>query len=229
MEMTPARWRYMVEYARDVFGRQDPHLAGLMAEAVRSGLPDIAVSPPAGRLLTILASTTGGKLAIEVGTLGGYSGIWIVRGLAPGGRLITIDRDPGAAAFARRQFERAGVAGRVELRCGAAMDVLRGLARELDPGSVDVVFLDAEKTEYPDYWDLVRPLIARGGLILADNAFGSGSWWIDDVDDPSRRGADALNRLVAGDPDFEAVAVPIGQGLLIGRRRSPAGQSAPSV
>ncbi len=220
MEMTQRRWQYTVDYSREVFGRQDPQLAGLMAEAVRAGLPDIAVSPQTGRLLLILASTTRGKVAIEVGTLGGYSGIWIARGLAPDGRLITIDCDPRAAAFARKQFERAGVAGRIEQRSGQALDVLADLSRTLAPGSVDVVFLDAEKTEYPEYWRLARPLIARGGLILADNAFGSGTWWIDDVDNPSRRGADALSRLVAGDPDFEAVAVPVGQGLLIGRRRS---------
>ncbi len=218
MEMTQQRWQYTVDYSREVFGRQDPHLAGLMADAVHAGLPDIAVSPQTGRLLLILASTTRGRLAIEVGTLGGYSGIWIARGLAADGRLITIDCDPRAAAFAGRQFERAGVAGRVEQRSGQALEVLADLSRTLAPGSVDVVFLDAEKTEYPEYWRLVRPLIARGGLILADNAFGSGTWWIDDVDDPSRRGSDALSRLVAGDADFEAVAVPIGQGLLIGRR-----------
>ena len=218
MEMTPQRWQYTADYCREVFGRQDAHLAGLMAEAVRAGLPDIAVSPEVGRLLMILASTTRGKVALEVGTLGGYSGIWIARGLAAGGRLITVERDPRAAAFAREQFERAGVAGRVELRVGAALDVLPRLARELAPGSVDVVFLDADKTEYPRYWSAVRPLIARGGFILADNALGAGSWWIDDADHPSRRGADEFNRLVAGDPEFEAVAVPIRQGLLIGRR-----------
>ncbi len=220
-EMTQQRWQYTVDYSREVFGRQDPHLAGLMAEAVRAGLPDIAVSPQTGRLLLILASTTRGRLAIEVGTLGGYSGIWIARGLAADGRLITIDCDPRAAAFARKQFERAGVAGRVEQRSGQALDVLADLSRTLAPGSVDIAFLDAEKTEYPEYWRLVRPLIARGGLILADNAFGSGTWWIDDEDNPSRRGADALSRIVAGDADFEAVAVPIGQGLLIGRKRGP--------
>ncbi len=92
------------------------------------------------------------------------------------------------------------------------------LAAELAPASVDLVFLDAVKTEYPDYWRLARPLIAVGGLIFADNALGSKSWWIDDLDEPSRAGVDRLNRLVAGDPEFEAVAVPAGQGLLIGRR-----------
>jgi len=82
MDMTADRWRYMADYSREVFGRQDPHLAGLMTEAIRAGLPDIAVRPEVGRLLKMLASTTRGRLAIEVGTLGGYSGIWITRGLS---------------------------------------------------------------------------------------------------------------------------------------------------
>ncbi|MHC4415022.1 MAG: O-methyltransferase [Planctomycetota bacterium] len=219
MEMTPGRWRYTNDYSREVFGRQDAHLAGLMKEAVARGLPDIAVSADVGRLLMILTAMTRGRLAIEVGTLGGYSAIWIARGLSKGGRLITIERELLCADFAQAQLGRAGVTDRVKLVRGAALDVLPRLAGELEPGSVDVVFLDAVKSEYPDYWQVVRPLIATGGLILADNVLGAGTWWIDDASDPSREAADRFNRLVAGDPDFEAVAVPIRQGILIGRRK----------
>jgi caffeoyl-CoA O-methyltransferase len=224
MEITPQRWQYLCDYSRAVFGRQDEHLDGVMAEAVEEGLPDIAVTADVGRLLMILTSLTAGRLAIEVGTLAGYSGIWIARGLkaggsaASGGRLITIEKEPAHAAFARRQFERAGVADRVEVREGDAIEELSQLAAEIEPRSVDVVFLDAEKVEYPDYWRIVRPLIAVGGLILADNVCGGGSWWIDDVGDAERDAADAFNRLVAGDEDFEAVAVPLRQGVMIGRR-----------
>ena len=218
MEMTPQRWRYTTEYSCEVFGQEDAHLAGLMSEATARGLPDIAVSADVGRLLMILASMTRGKLAIEAGTLGGYSAIWIARGLAPDSRLITIENEPLYADFAEQQFVRAGVSQRVELRRGAALDILQQLATELAPGAVDLVFLDAVKTEYPDYWNIVRPLIAVGGVILADNVYGGGSWWIDEEGDPARDAADRLNRLVAGDPDFEAVAAPIRQGILIGRR-----------
>jgi len=218
MDMTPERWRYTGEYLQQVFGREDAHLAGLMREAVARGLPDIAVSPDVGRLLMMLASLTAGRLAIEVGTLGGYSGIWLARGLKPDGRLITIEAEPRHASFAREQFVKAGVAGRIDLREGRALDVLPALARELKPRSVDVVFLDALKTEYPEYWRLVRPLIAVGGMILADNVLGSSGWWIDSADHPMRRGADAFNRAVAGDGDFECVAVPLRQGVLLGRR-----------
>lgn len=218
MEMTPARWRYTSQYTEEVFGRQDDHLANLMKHAVARGLPDIAVSAPVGRLLMMLTSMTRGRLAIEVGTLGGYSGIWIARGLAGNGKLITIEPEPLHADFAQEQFRIAKVADKVEIRRGTGLDVLPQLVGELPPGSVDVVFLDAIKVEYPAYWKIVRPLIAVGGLILADNVCGSNSWWIDDVQDPSRQGADQFNRAVASDPDFQAVALPIGQGILVGRR-----------
>lgn len=218
MDMTPQRWEYTGAYLREVFGREDAHLAGLMPQAVGRNLPDIAVSADVGRMLMMLTSMTRGRLAIEVGTLGGYSGIWIARGLCDGGTLITIEPEKLHADFAIEQFKRAGVSERVELRRGAGLDVLPQLARELGPDSVDIVFLDAIKTEYPDYWRIVRPLIAVGGLIIADNVLGSGDWWIDDESNESRQAADRFNRLVAGDAAFEAVAVPLRQGVLIGRR-----------
>ena len=217
MEMTPDRWAYTAEYLRKVFGREDALLRQLHEESSAAGLPDISISADVGRLLMMLASMTAGRLAIEVGTLGGYSAIWIARGLALEGRLVTIESDPKHADFAQRQFERAGLADRIEIRRGTALDVLPQLATELKPGAVDVVFLDAIKAEYPAYWKIVRPLIAVGGLLLADNALGS-SWWIDQEDDPIRRAVDRFNRLIADDPDFEAVATPMRQGVLIARR-----------
>jgi caffeoyl-CoA O-methyltransferase len=162
---------------------------------------------------------TRGRLAIEVGTLGGYSGIWLARGLRDGGRLITIEIDERHAAFAREQFQRAGLADRVEIRVGAALGILPELARNLAPGSVDVIFLDALKTEYAEYWTIMRPLIAPGGAVLADNALGSSEWWIDVAGHESREAADRFNRLVASDPEFDAVVVPLRQGVLFGRRR----------
>ena len=218
MAMTPERWNFISEYAREVFGRQDDQLAHLMVEAVQAGLPDISVSSDVGRLLMMLTSMTPGRLAIELGTLAGYSGIWITRGLAPEGRLITIEKDPDHADFARRQFKRAGIGERVEIRVGAALDVLPRLADELGPESVDVVFLDAVKTEYPDYFRIARPLVVPGGLLLADNVYGTATTWIDQSNNPSIRGVDEFNRLVAADPGFEAVAVPIQDGVLLARR-----------
>lgn len=213
MPMTPERWRYTNEYAAEVFGEQDDHLAGLMTEAVAAGLPDIAVSADVGRLLKILTSMTAGRLAVEVGTLAGYSGIWLARGLRLDGRLITVEYEPRHADFAEEQFRRAGLAGRVEVRRGAGIDVLGELAAELEPGSVDVLFLDAVKTEYLDYFLIARPLVAAGGVVLADNVYGTGQGWIDEG-----YGTDDFNRHIAADPDFETVAVPMRSGVLIARR-----------
>ena len=218
MEMTSERWSYTAEYLREVFGKTDPHLANLMKEGVARGLPDIAVSADVGRMLMMLTSMTRGECAVEVGTLGGFSAIWLARGLKPNGRLITIEPNPLHADFAVEQFARAGVGKQVELRRGTGLEVLPKLVAELGPNSVDVLFLDAIKTEYPDYWRIARPLVREGGLLIADNVLGAGSWWIDSEQDASRRGADRLNRTVADDPDFEAVAVPLREGVLIAKR-----------
>lgn len=215
MEMTPERWDHLDRYSEEVWGAMDTHLAALMDEAVAAGLPAISIGPDAGRLLMILTSLTRGRVAIEVGTLGGFSGIWIARGLRPEGRLITIEADLRHAEFARRQFDRAGVADRVEIRQGFGLEVLADLATELEPGSVDHLFLDAIKSEYTGYFEAARHLIAIGGLVTADNVYGTGQGWIDEG-----YGTDQFNRHIAADPDFEAVAVPIGSGLLIAGRVS---------
>jgi len=218
--MTPQRWNATERYAADVFGQEDEVLRAI-AEATRSaGLPPISVSAEEGRLLMILASLTPGRLAVELGSLGGYSGTWLARGLDPAGRLITIEADPHHADVAESAFRTAGIAHQVEVRRGRALAVLPGLADELGPESVDVAFVDAEKVEYPDYFRLLEPLIAPGGLYLADNVYGTGDSWIDEPDgNPGIAAIDEMNRMVAGNARFEAVAIPIRTGLLIARRR----------
>ena len=224
MEMTPQRWAWTCEYLRDVFGAEDEQLRTLVSRAVAAGLPDIAVSADVGRLLMILTSMTGGgrgaRQAVEVGTLGGYSGIWLARGLAPGGRLITIEPEARHADFAAQEFASAGLADRVEIRRGPGLQVLPELARERGEGTIDLVFLDALKREYPGYFEAIRPAIAMGGLLIADNVLGSKHFWIDEVPgrNPDRDGADRLNHLLAADPDFEAVGLPIREGVLVARR-----------
>lgn len=221
MNNSAEEWAALSAYLHEVFGRQDDHLASLMPRAIAAGLPDIAVSAEVGHLLSILVGLTGAKRALEVGTLAGYSGIWIARALAPGGRLITIEMEPRHAAFARAEFATAGVADRVEVREGAALDLLPGLAAELGPESLDVVFLDAAKQEYDRYLDILAPLIRRGGLLIADNALGSSVWSVADAPgaNPNRDAIDRFNRRVAADPRFEAACVPLRQGVLIARRR----------
>ncbi|MBX3403957.1 MAG: O-methyltransferase [Phycisphaeraceae bacterium] len=228
MNMTPQRWDNTNTYLREVFGKQDSVLGGLMPAAIAAGIPAIAVSADVGRLLHLLVQLACARpgatgRVIELGTLAGYSGIWIARALPPGGKLITIEPEPKHADFAQRMFAAAGVADRVEIRRTTGIAALHDLARELGPQSVDAVFLDAIKTEYPEYFRLAHPLIGRGGLLLADNVLGSGNWWIDEAAPgearESRDAADRFNRMVADDPDFEAAAVPIREGVLIARRR----------
>lgn len=212
-QMTPERWDWLGRYARDLFGDTDDQLATVTERAAEAGLPAIAVSPDVGRLLQILASSTRGRVALELGTLAGYSGIWIARGLAPNGRLLTVEYADHHADFAEAEFARAGLADRVEVRRGAALDLIPGIADELGPGSVDFVFLDAVKSEYPDYFRLIKPLMASGSLLVADNVYGTGAGWIDEG-----YGTDEFNRIVAADPDFIATATPMREGVLVAKR-----------
>lgn len=213
MAMTPERWNYLGDYATEVFGRYDDHLAGLMERAVDAGLPPIAVSADVGRLLKILTAMTDGKLAIELGTLAGYSAIWIARGLAEEGRLLTVEHEDAHADFAQAEFKKAGVADKIEIVRGAALDVLPQIAAEVGESSVDFVFIDARKSEYVDYFRLLKPLIKSGGLLVADNVYATGAGWIDEG-----HGTDDFNRMIAADPDFDAVATPMREGILIARR-----------
>src|SRR5262249_48341463 len=127
--------------------------------------------------------------------------------------------NPAHTDFARAEFQRAGVADRVDLRVGAALDVLPALAADLGPGSVDLAFLDGVKTEYADYARLLKPVLRRGGLLVGDNILGA-AWWIDDPpgSNPQRDAVDRFNRAMAADPDFETAGVPIGNGIMIARR-----------
>lgn len=218
MEMTHERWRYTNRYAEVVFGQQDSVLDDLVSSAEAAGLPNWAVTAEIGRLMMILTSMTPGKLALELGTLGGYSAIWLLRGMADDGRLLTIEHYAGHADFAEHQFAKAGFGDRVEVRRGAALDLLPTIAAEVGPGSLDVVFIDADKKEYPAYWKAVRALVAVGGLLLVDNVFGTGLSWIDNQRDPGIAATDEMNRDVAADPDFESTAIAARSGLLVARR-----------
>jgi caffeoyl-CoA O-methyltransferase len=214
MPMTPERWDFLIAYANEVFPHADPQLETLMDRAAAAGLPRIAVSPDVGRLLKILCSLTPGRLALELGTLAGYSGIWIARGLSAGGRLVTVELDPRHADFAEAEFATAGVADRVEVVRGAALDVLPDLAVRLGPSSVDFAFVDAIKSEYVAYLEALKPLLAPGAVMVADNVYGTGQGWID-----QGHGTDDFNRAVASDPEFESTITPMREGLLIARKR----------
>lgn len=220
MDLTPERWRWTCDYIRSVFAMEDPFQAKLMPAAVADGLPNIAVSPETGRFLSVLVGGLNARLGIEVGTLAGYSGIWLARAMTPDARLLTIEIDPKHAAFAQRSFEQAAVAPRIQIIRSDALSALTQLRDQLKPASVDFVLLDAVKTEYAAYLALVRDLIRPGGYLIADNALAA-NWWLGDAPgtDPSRDAMDAFNRSLARDPSFESIIVPIGNGVLLARRR----------
>lgn len=213
MPMTPERWSFLSNYAEEVFGSEDEGLAGLTTRATAAGIPSWAITADVGRFLQILVSMTSGKLAIELGTLAGYSAIWIARGLAPDGKLISIEYEEKHAAFAEAEIARAGLADRVDVVRGAALDEIPRLVETLEPMSADFVFIDAVKEEYTAYFEAIKPLIAVGGLIVADNVFGTGQGWIDEG-----FGTDEFNRHVAADPDFDTTVTPMRAGLLIAKR-----------
>lgn len=167
-------WTEMDEYVADLFGLRDDVLEGALARSRDGGLPAIEVSPPQGALLGIVARATGARRALEIGTLGGYGTIHIARGLPPDGRVVTLEREPAHAEVARANLEDASLADRVEVLVGPALETLARLrAERIEP--FDLVFIDAEKSEYPEYLTAALPLCRSGALIVADNVVRKGA------------------------------------------------------
>src|SRR5262245_7962063 len=170
----------------------DPVLEGLRSETDALGdISRMQISPEQGSFMTLLVAAIGARSAIEVGTFTGYSSICIARGLADGGRLICIDENEEWTVIARKFWARAGVAKKIELRLGAAIDLLRKLERDL---GFDFVFIDADKTEYDTYYELLLPRVRRNGLILFDNMVWGGKLGRGSVSEESGRAIDNLNR-----------------------------------
>jgi len=220
IEMTPERWRNTNAYVRELFAREDAVLSGLMSRATAEGLPAIDVGPESGRLLQMLTMLSGGRLAVEVGTLAGVSAIWIARGLSAGGRLISIDLEAKHQRVAARELKAAGVDDRVELRLGRGGEALPKLLDELGPASVDLVFLDAERSEYLGMFATIKRLLRPRGVLVIDNALNA-SRWVADPYAPGepRNTMDDVNRAIAADSDFAAATVlPVGNGLLLAIR-----------
>ena len=203
-------------YIRELFAPEDAALEAARMRHESENLPAIHISPDEGKLLFVLLLAVGARRVLEIGTLGGYSGIWIARALPPDGRLTTIERDPKHAAAARRAFAEAGVASKIELIEGDAQAVLAGLS----PG-FDAVFVDADKEPLAEYYREGMRLLAVGGLLLCDNAIIQ-----DRVADPNDDGDDVrgvreFNRLASSDDRLAATIVPIRDGLLVGTKLAP--------
>jgi predicted O-methyltransferase YrrM len=195
-------------YIEDLFTPEDPALAQNVADAETAGMPAIQVSPNQGKLLYLLARMTNAKRILEIGTLAGYSTTWLARALSEGGSLLTLEREPAHAEVAQRNIERAGVGRRVEIRVGPAADSLRELiANGAEP--FDLIFIDADKTGYPAYLELVLHLSRPGTVILADNVIRHGNVIEEIPPDAADRGAKAYNEAIARHPRLESLVLPI--------------------
>ncbi len=200
------------EYINQVFVQQDAAQRQAMEETPRRGLPAINIKPEEGRFLQMLVRASGAKKVVEIGTLGGYSGIWIARGLAPGGRLITLEKEPYHAQVAREHFAAAGVEGLIDLRLGDAHQSLKDMVAE---GPFDFVFVDAEKPGYNRYLDWAIENVRSGGIIAVHNAFRKGSVFGQAADDDYSELMRAFNRRVAEDERLLSTVYPAGDGMLI--------------
>lgn len=218
MPMTPERWVQASSYAQEVFGIEPPHIRANKVAADAAGLPTWAITGEIGRFLALLAGATRRELALEIGTLGGYSALWLLEGLGAAGRVITIESVDAYADFAEAEFNRHGVADRIELRRGLAREVLPVVADELGPGSIDLVFIDADKESYPEYYETTADLIAPGGFLVIDNIFGTSTTWIDDLSDPGVAATDRMNRRAAEDDRFDTTGLFVRAGMLVARR-----------
>jgi caffeoyl-CoA O-methyltransferase len=189
-------------YIESLFAPQDAALSAALTLMEHESIPRINVSPVEGKLLYTLALLVGARRILEVGTLGGYSGIHLARALPEDGKLITLEIDPRHAEVARRSFERAGVAARAEIRVGSAAASLRQMAESGEP-LFDLIFIDADKDGYSEYLTLSLPLLRPGGLLLGDNTLPGA------VLTQEESGTKRYNAAVAACPELTSVIVPV--------------------
>ncbi|KAA6217408.1 O-methyltransferase [Streptomyces filamentosus] len=219
--MTNSQWNDVDAYLTDLLVPADEALTAALADSAAAGLPEIAVAPNQGKLLHLLAQVQGARRILEIGTLGGYSTIWLARALPDGGRLISLEYDPRHAEVARGNLARAGLADRAEVRTGPALDALP-LLEEEGAGPFDLVFVDADKANNPHYVSWALKLSRPGTLIVVDNVVRGGRVAAEDPADPAITGTRAMFDLVAREPRLDATAIQtVGakghDGLLLAR------------
>ncbi|MEW1903403.1 O-methyltransferase [Streptomyces sp. NPDC086147] len=219
--MTNPQWTDVDHYFTELLAPDDEALSAALAASTAAGLPEIAVAPNQGKLLHLLARVQGARSILEIGTLGGYSTIWLARALPADGRLITLEYDPAHADVARSNIARAGLDEVVEVRTGAALDSLPKLEAE-GAGPFDLVFVDADKVNNPRYVEWALKLSRPGTVIVVDNVVRGGKVAAEHPDDPSVTGTRAMFDLVAREPRLDATAFQtVGtkgyDGLLVAR------------
>jgi caffeoyl-CoA O-methyltransferase len=213
IELTPGLYEYVVEHG----AREDDVLRGLAEETRELG--DIAImqiAPEQGAFMRLLARAIGARRALELGTFTGYSAICIARGLAEGGTLVTCDISGDWTEIARRYFAQAGVADRVDLRLGPALETLRALPAD-EP--FDLAFVDADKTEYPDYYEECLRLLRPGGLMILDNVLRGGQVLEVESDDERTVRTREVNDLAIGDERVDIAMLGVADGITLALKR----------
>ncbi|MBE1497758.1 putative O-methyltransferase YrrM [Amycolatopsis lexingtonensis] len=201
--MTDKTWTEVDDYLTEALLAPDPVLDDALADSAAAGLPSIAVAPNQGKLLNLLARLSGARTILEIGTLGGYSTIWLARALPAGGKLVTCEYEPKHAEVAKANLARAGFGEDVaEIRVGAALDTLPMLT-----GPFDFVFIDADKANLANYVRAALELSRPGTAIVVDNVVRQGRVADASSDDPNVRGARAMFDVLAAEPRLDATAV----------------------
>ena len=199
------------QFLRDLFHSDDDDLSRLQEEAESEGIPNMSIGPEQGKFLQLLVQLTGARKVLEIGVLGGYSGSWIARALPEDGKLIGLELEQKHADFARRQWRRMGLAGKIEVRVGPALELLPHLAEE---APFDLVFIDADKGNYPEYLDYALRYSRPGTVILGDNVEMWGS-----LVDPEKQDWDWVQgmrnfaRLLSSHERLTSTVVPYPDGL----------------
>jgi predicted O-methyltransferase YrrM len=204
--MNPESWTAVDRYFSDLLMPPDPGLEAALAAGSAAGLPSINVTPLQGKFLNLLARIKGARSILEIGTLAGYSTIWLARALPAGGGLVTLEVDPNHAEVARANFARAGLTAVIELRLGRAIDTLPQLAAE-GRGPFDLIFIDADKVSTAVYFTWALKLAQRGTVIVVDNVVRKGAVADAETGDPAVQGVRRFNALLAAESRVSATAI----------------------
>jgi caffeoyl-CoA O-methyltransferase len=208
LTFTPEFQQQAALFIRELYAPEDDALRTVRQNIIDQGLPVINIRAEEGHMLLFLAQLCGARRILEIGTLAGYSGIWLARALPEGGSLITLEMDPRHAQIAREHFALAGVADRVQLIEGEALHTLTTTLANAD--LFDMVFIDADKDSYPDYYEWAVTHTRPGGLITAHNAFRSGQLF---DDDPKANPTRVMLKQMGADPRVTSTIVPVGDGF----------------
>ena len=204
--MNPEVWSAVDQYIHGLLVPSDPVLDAALEASAAAGLPAIQVSPPQGKLLHLLARMLGARNILEIGTLGGYSTIWMAWALPAGGRVITLEANAKHAEVARANFARAGLTDVIELRLGPALDSLPKIAAE-GRGPFDFIFIDADKSTMAEYFDWVLKLSRPGSVIIADNVIRKGGVIDASSTDADIQGVRRFNERLAAEPRVSATEI----------------------